>query len=165
MSLSELLESRFRGDIRFRGVAYLKAERVSLTRISPDHVFGLVRDGVEYQTHLSREEGRLRMFCNCHGGAYDRRVVERWAADPGMSTWDYAHCLPYFKRMENCLADENSGFRGHDGPLVLERGPATSPSPETSKRRKSASSHHQAKPAQMNATVVRAAECNMPFVG
>ena len=29
---------------------------------------------------------------------------ERWAADPGMATWDYAHCLPYFKRMENCLA-------------------------------------------------------------
>ena len=29
---------------------------------------------------------------------------ERWAADPGMGTWDYAHCLPYFKRMENCLA-------------------------------------------------------------
>ncbi len=53
---------------------------------------------------------------------------ERWGADPGMETWDYAHCLPYFKRMENCLAagleDE---FRGHDGPLVLERGPATQP--------------------------------------
>ncbi|MFY9929711.1 MAG: GMC family oxidoreductase N-terminal domain-containing protein, partial [Streptosporangiaceae bacterium] len=26
---------------------------------------------------------------------------ERWAADPGMADWDYAHCLPYFKRMEN----------------------------------------------------------------
>jgi choline dehydrogenase len=51
---------------------------------------------------------------------------ERWAADPGMETWDYAHCLPYFKRMENCLAGD-SEFRGHDGPLVLERGPATSP--------------------------------------
>ena len=25
---------------------------------------------------------------------------ERWAADPGMESWDYAHCLPYFKRME-----------------------------------------------------------------
>src|SRR5215207_5816851 len=25
---------------------------------------------------------------------------ERWASDPGMETWDYAHCLPYFKRME-----------------------------------------------------------------
>ena len=29
---------------------------------------------------------------------------ERWAADPGMAAWDYAHCLPYFKRMETCLA-------------------------------------------------------------
>ena len=25
---------------------------------------------------------------------------ERWAADPGMDTWDFAHCLPYFKRMD-----------------------------------------------------------------
>ena len=29
---------------------------------------------------------------------------ERWAADPGMEAWDYLHCLPYFKRMETCLA-------------------------------------------------------------
>ena len=29
---------------------------------------------------------------------------ERWAADPGLETWDYLHCLPYFKRMETCLA-------------------------------------------------------------
>jgi choline dehydrogenase len=52
---------------------------------------------------------------------------QRWAADPGMSTWDYAHCLPYFKRMENCLADPGTDFRGNAGPLVLERGPATNP--------------------------------------
>jgi choline dehydrogenase len=53
---------------------------------------------------------------------------ERWAADAGMSDWDYAHCLPYFKRMENCLAaDDDDPFRGKSGPLVLERGPATSP--------------------------------------
>ena len=51
---------------------------------------------------------------------------ERWAADPGMETWDYAHCLPYFKRMENCLAGGDD-FRGTDGPLKLERGPATNP--------------------------------------
>jgi choline dehydrogenase len=51
---------------------------------------------------------------------------QRWAADPGMAAWDYAHCLPYFKRMENCLAGGDE-FRGTDGPLVLERGPATSP--------------------------------------
>ncbi len=51
---------------------------------------------------------------------------ERWAADPGMENWDYAHCLPYFKRMETCLAGADE-WRGGSGPLVLERGPAKSP--------------------------------------
>ncbi len=53
---------------------------------------------------------------------------ERWGAVPGMQDWDYAHCLPYFRRMENCLAaDPDDPFRGKDGPLVMERGPATNP--------------------------------------
>jgi choline dehydrogenase len=52
---------------------------------------------------------------------------ERWAADPGMQQWDFASCLPYFKRMETCLAAPDDPVRGHDGPLVLERGPATNP--------------------------------------
>ncbi|MEO6206595.1 MAG: choline dehydrogenase [Candidatus Limnocylindrales bacterium] len=53
---------------------------------------------------------------------------ERWAADPGMGSWDFARCLPYFKKMETCLAaDPDDPWRGHDGPLVLERGPATNP--------------------------------------
>ncbi len=53
---------------------------------------------------------------------------ERWAADPGMETWGFAHCLPYFKRMENCLAAApDDPWRGRSGPLVLERGPVTNP--------------------------------------
>ncbi len=53
---------------------------------------------------------------------------ERWAADPGMADWDFAHCLPYFRKMETCLAAApDDPWRGHDGPLVLERGPATNP--------------------------------------
>ena len=51
---------------------------------------------------------------------------ERWASDPGMADWDYAHCLPYFKRMETCLAGADE-FRGGDGPLELERGAAENP--------------------------------------
>jgi len=51
---------------------------------------------------------------------------ERWAADGGMKRWDYMHCLPYFKRMESCLAGTDE-WRGGDGPLLLERGPAASP--------------------------------------
>jgi choline dehydrogenase len=50
----------------------------------------------------------------------------RWAADPGMAAWDYEHCLPYFRRMETCLAGADE-YRGGEGPLVLERGPADSP--------------------------------------
>jgi choline dehydrogenase len=53
---------------------------------------------------------------------------QRWAAEPGMEDWDQAHCLPYFKRLETCLAAApDDRWRGHDGPLVLERGPASSP--------------------------------------
>ncbi|MGC4112958.1 MAG: choline dehydrogenase [Nocardioides sp.] len=51
---------------------------------------------------------------------------QRWGAEPGMETWDYLHCLPYFKRMETCLAGADD-WRGGDGPLVLERGPAENP--------------------------------------
>jgi choline dehydrogenase len=51
---------------------------------------------------------------------------ERWAAEPGLEDWDYAHCLPYFKQMETCLAGADE-WRGGSGPIVLERGPASSP--------------------------------------
>jgi choline dehydrogenase len=51
---------------------------------------------------------------------------ERWGSDPGMDAWDYLHCLPYFKRMETCLAGADD-WRGGSGPLVLERGPADNP--------------------------------------
>jgi len=50
----------------------------------------------------------------------------KWAARPGMADWSYDHCLPYFKRMETCLAGGDE-WRGDDGPLELERGPATNP--------------------------------------
>ena len=51
---------------------------------------------------------------------------DRWAATPGCEAWDWAHCLPYFRRMETCIAGEDE-WRGGEGPLKLERGPASSP--------------------------------------
>jgi choline dehydrogenase len=47
---------------------------------------------------------------------------EKW----GLPDWDYAHCLPYFKRMETCTAGADE-WRGSGGPLWLERGPARGP--------------------------------------
>ena len=49
-----------------------------------------------------------------------------WAREPGLAHWSHAHCLPYFKRMERC-ADGDDAWRGREGPLVLERGPARGP--------------------------------------
>ena len=80
MTLSELLEDKFRGDIRFRGDAYLKAERVSVTRVTADHIFAVVRDGVDYQTQLTRDDGLLKMYCNCASGGQTESVCKHlWA--------------------------------------------------------------------------------------
>ncbi|MEQ9363881.1 MAG: choline dehydrogenase [Leptospirales bacterium] len=72
------------------------------------------------------------------------RDYEKWGRLPGLERWDYAHCLPYFKRMESCMAEIDSAaagnsaanseqssrdaaFRGTEGPLHLERGPGVNP--------------------------------------
>jgi choline dehydrogenase len=53
---------------------------------------------------------------------------DRWGDFPGMGKWDYHHCLPYFKRMENTIAAEDDDeYRGKEGPLIMERGPAENP--------------------------------------
>jgi choline dehydrogenase len=51
---------------------------------------------------------------------------ERWASDPGMATWDWSHCLPYFKRLEDCLTGEDR-WRASGGPQTLTRGATPNP--------------------------------------
>jgi len=51
---------------------------------------------------------------------------EKWASEPGMDSWDYAHCLPYFKKMETCTAGADE-WRGNSGPLYMERGAVKNP--------------------------------------
>jgi len=53
-------------------------------------------------------------------------TTKRWASDAGMSSGTTPLSGPIFKRMENCLAGGDD-YRGTTGPLVLERGPGTSP--------------------------------------
>jgi choline dehydrogenase len=44
---------------------------------------------------------------------------DSWAAD-GLPDWDFAHCLPYFRKMET-FADGPDEWRGGDGPLKISR--------------------------------------------
>ena len=49
------------------------------------------------------------------GNAMD---FERWAESPGLENWSYAHCLPYFRRLEHCLKGGDE-YRGTEGPVYL----------------------------------------------
>ena len=65
MSLIKVMEPRFRGDIRFRGAAYVQSERVEITHVTDDRLYGVVHDGDEFQTQLSRDDAQLVPFCTC----------------------------------------------------------------------------------------------------
>ncbi len=68
-TLAEILEENFRGDIRFRGAAYIEAERIAITHVTADSLHAVVRDGVEYQTQLTRDNEKLRLSCSCSNGS------------------------------------------------------------------------------------------------
>ncbi len=57
------------------------------------------------------------------GNALD---YEKWATNDGLENWDYAHCLPYFKKAENRLhgADE---YHGSNGQLCLDTAKCDNP--------------------------------------
>ncbi|MFM7686054.1 MAG: choline dehydrogenase [Ilumatobacteraceae bacterium] len=44
-------------------------------------------------------------------------------AEMGLPEWDYAHCLPYFRKMET-FADGPDPWRGGDGPMRISRASA-----------------------------------------
>ena len=79
MTLSELLQTRFRADLRHRGAAYIEAERVSLIRVTAENVFGVVVDGVEYQTQLRYQEADIALFCTCDQFAKSKACKHLWA--------------------------------------------------------------------------------------
>ena len=58
------------------------------------------------------------------------RDFDHWA-EQGAAGWAFADVLPYFKRMETWHGDEGAGgdpgWRGHDGPLHITRGPRDNP--------------------------------------
>lgn len=55
-----------------------------------------------------------------------RADFDRWAEETGTPQWDYAHCLPYFRRLENCIGEIDT-TRGRGGPHTLMRSPAEGP--------------------------------------
>ena len=140
MPLAELLESQFRGDIRFRGVAYMEAERVSLTRVTAENVYGAVRDGDEFHTQLTRDDGKLRMYCTCEKYQKSGVCKHLWgtilAVDAAGLTDDSVrpgHIPPFASEPDPMLFDDDDF-----DDLLMEGGMSSS-----SKTRRSGSKHVQ----------------------
>jgi len=51
---------------------------------------------------------------------------DAWARANGMEPWSFAHCLPYFKRMETSTLGPGA-FRGREGPLKVTRPECNNP--------------------------------------
>ncbi|MCB1644381.1 MAG: choline dehydrogenase [Pseudomonadales bacterium] len=51
---------------------------------------------------------------------------DRWAMLTGYDDWDYAHCLPYFRRSES-IGVGSAEYRGREGPQRLTRGALATP--------------------------------------
>lgn len=48
----------------------------------------------------------------------NRLDYEKWSRVKGLESWDYAHCLPYFKKLENRLLGADA-YHGDSGPMIL----------------------------------------------
>jgi choline dehydrogenase len=57
------------------------------------------------------------------GHAFD---YDGWAKYPGLESWSYAHCLPYFKKSETRLKGGDQ-YRGNSGPLYVTTGTCKNP--------------------------------------
>lgn len=64
-------------------------------------------------------------MCYVRGHAYD---YNRWEKE-GASGWNYANCLPYFKKAETYsdATGPNDPYRGNNGPLYVKKGDAENP--------------------------------------
>lgn len=54
------------------------------------------------------------------------RDYDGWAEEEGLGEWSFAHCLPYFRKMET-FDKGASDYRGGDGPQHIETCPADNP--------------------------------------
>jgi choline dehydrogenase len=57
----------------------------------------------------------------------NRADYDRWAQETGNGEWDYAHCLPYFRRLERRVGEAEDAFRGRSGPHHLAPSPTDGP--------------------------------------
>lgn len=113
MSLADMMESRFRADVRFRGAAYWQAGRVNITHVTPDDIYATVRDGAEHQIHIHRTDSELELHCSSTSGTKRPPTTKYvWALILAVDELGYVagtpkpgHIPPFVAEEENPLDD------------------------------------------------------------
>ena len=131
MTLAELLQNRFRADLRHRGAAYIEAERISLVRITPENVFAVVQDGAEIQTQLRYQQDDIAMFCTCEQFVRSKTCKHLWATVLATDLGGYVNpalrpgrILPFVApaAYQPISVDDLSDGPAADGDVSLPRG-------------------------------------------
>jgi superfamily II DNA or RNA helicase len=133
MTLAELLQNRFRADLRHRGAAYIEAERISLVRVTPENVFAVVQDGAEFQTQLRYQPDDISMFCTCDQFVRSRSCKHLWATILATDLGGYVNSavrpgriLPFVAQQayQPISVDDLSEPPDNDGDVTLPRSKA-----------------------------------------
>jgi len=106
----------------------------ALTYLLTDKTYNwLYSSAPEPQMHnrrIDQPRGKVLGGSSCiNGMIYIRGNAldyEKWAQNKGLENWDYAHCLPYFRKFETRLkgADE---YHGSNGPLYISTAKCENP--------------------------------------
>lgn len=106
----------------------------ALTYLLTDKTYNwLYSSAPEPQMHnrrIDQPRGKVLGGSSCiNGMIYIRGNAldyEKWSQNKGLENWDYAHCLPYFRKFETRLkgADE---YHGSNGPLYINTAKAENP--------------------------------------
>ena len=89
-----------------------------------DYNWGYTSDPEPYMNNrrIAQPRGKVLGGSSCINGMIWIRGnpmdYEKWSCDDGLMKWDYAHCLPYFKKVENRLIGGDH-YRGDKGNLKI----------------------------------------------
>ena len=104
---------------------------MSLAARDPKIIWDYATDAEPYLQRRKIEQPRGRVLggsTSVNGMVANRgnpRDYDGWAAK-GLPEWSYAHCLPYFRKLET-FDGGGSEYRGNSGPQHIETCPATNP--------------------------------------
>ena len=106
----------------------------ALTYLLTDKTYNwLYESEPEPQMHnrrIAQPRGKVLGGSSCiNGMIYIRGNAmdyEKWAGHEGLENWDYAHCLPYFRKFENRLQGADA-YHGSNGPLYISTAQCENP--------------------------------------